>query len=196
MANILKSLDKKVLLISTTGIIATSLLLFSKTEKKRTQERIIKIAESYVGQKEIAPNKGFYDKKFEAEMKAVGFQIDYQWCALFVKLVILKAFYNNTYRFELLKKKMNASTQLTFKYFLQNKGFWKVSTKPKVGAIINWQKISEPSKGHFGIVYKVSGNTFYSIEGNKNNQVSIVKHSLSELNITSGIKLLGFVEFT
>jgi len=194
MDNIFKKVDKTVA-VSIFGGVIVSALVFSKSTKKRIRENIIRIAKSYYGKKEIPQNKGFFDKNFEAEMKAVGFVSGMEWCALFVKLVVLKAFYYNPVRNNLLNKKMNGSTQLTFDFFSKNKGFWKVSITPKVGSIVNWRSVETPASGHFGIVYEVKKNEFYTIEGNKNNQVDVVKHNISEMDKTTGLKLIGFVEF-
>jgi hypothetical protein len=57
------------------------------------RKRIIRVAASYIGQKEINGNLGYKDSEFEKKMKNVGWQADFDWCNLFCRLVYAEAFY-------------------------------------------------------------------------------------------------------
>ena len=48
---------------------------------------IVKIAFSFIGQKEIPGNQGFVDPKFEDLMKLTGWKKSQAWCAYFAELV-------------------------------------------------------------------------------------------------------------
>jgi len=84
----------------------------------------IRIAKSYIGQREKPGNSGFLDEAFETEMKAVGFKKGDAWCSTFAKLVFIKA---NTLtgpqeKVDKLRKLMTPGTLLTFSN-LKNAGY-------------------------------------------------------------------------
>lgn len=151
---------------------------------------IVSTASEKIGQKEIGTNGGFSDKSFESDMKSIGWFAGAQWCAFFAKYVYLKSLSGK------LKEKadqlMNGSSQMTFDNFKRDiSGLFKVSSKPSPGSIVVWQSKNEPTTGHVGIVKSVSGTTFETIEGNKDDQVSSVTRST--VSIPTNWKLRGFI---
>ena len=50
-------------------------------------EKIRIIAESYIGKEEIRGNRGFIDRKMQADMEARGWQKGQAWCAYFAEMV-------------------------------------------------------------------------------------------------------------
>ncbi len=100
-----------------------------------------------------------------------------EWCAMFVAWCANQA---------------NISTSIIPKYaycldmrdFFEDRGKFLASSayggsvQPQVGDIY-FQGTSASSATHVGIIYKVSGNTIYTIEGNVSNKVLTKSHSLT-----------------
>ncbi len=196
----LKFDKNKIIAVSGISLVA-SILLFKDSEKKIAQ-RIIAIAKKYIGQQEKPDNIGFKDVNFQRQMSAIGWHSGQEWCAYFVKLVMMQVF-KNKHKQDILNRIMNGSSQITFENFKNNRGFWEVTQTPTPGAIINWKVLNSESavypkgQGHFGIVYKVKSNSFIAIEGNKGNKVSIVEYSLQDKNkgcLDRNCKLMGFIK--
>jgi len=61
------------------------------TKEQLLGNLVFQVANSYVGQKEVGNNAGWVDKKFEAKMVAMGWQIGWSWCAIFYKLCLKEA---------------------------------------------------------------------------------------------------------
>jgi CHAP domain len=192
------------------AILATiSLVLAAVYIVWRNRKGIVGVAKKYEGKKEIPGNMGFPDKVMESEMRKIGWYPGAEWCAFFVKMAMLKTLSNLPLfnkRRTIAEKLLSGSSQQTFINFQNDKsGLWEISTnKPKVGAIVIWQQIGNPSKGHAGIVTKVNSDNFETIEGNVNlsstnipsdGEVSQRKYSISkELNGNEwGCKLRGFI---
>lgn len=81
------------------------------------------------------------------------------WCCIFVWWCFWKAFGNSSN--ELILK--TASCEIMRQHFVK-KG--KYGAKPKKGALIFFKVGTKPGANHIGLVYKVSGSTVYTIEGN------------------------------
>lgn len=151
------------------------------------QKAIIKVANNYLGLKEIPQNQGFQDKQFEAKMVQIGWRKGWAWCAMFAKLVWNEAYFS-LYGEEKAKyaiKNFSPNSQKTFRNFQGND--FKSYPKPKEGAIVIWKH--EGSKGHTGIVVNVDSLTwnFTSIEGNSGDKVNKKFHKIGETNI------MGFI---
>lgn len=157
-------------------------------------------ARKFVGKEEIPGNQGFQDKKLEAKMKAIGWAPGAEWCAFYVRMVLLDSLSGK--RRELADKLLNGSSQQTYLNLEADKSgyFEATKDKPKSGAIVIWQQIGNPAKGHAGLVTKVNGDQFETIEGNLNldgsdGKIAARKYSMkSEYNGNSwGCVLRGFI---
>lgn len=148
-------------------------------------DRLIAVAEGEIGYLEKKSNKDLdsktgnagsgnytkYNRDMRAWAKSAG--INNQWCQNFVDWCFVVAFGK-----EDAKKLIYVFTNYTptgsnaFKkhgrYIKRGQG------KPKRGDVIYFYSKSKGRIGHVGIVYKVSGNTVYTIEGNTSGASSLV----------------------
>ena len=148
-------------------------------------DKVIKVAESQVGYLEKKSNKDLDSKtgnagsnnytKYNRDLKAwtgVGY-IAAQWCQAFVDWCFIEAF-----GVDGAKKLLYVFTNYTptgsnaFKnhgrYIKRGHG------QPERGDIVYFYSSSKGRIGHVGIVYKVTGKTVYTIEGNTSGANSLV----------------------
>lgn len=148
-------------------------------------DKLIAVAEEQIGYLEKKTNKDLDSKtanagsnnytKYNRDLKTwtgVGY-INAQWCQAFVDWCFIKAF-----GVEDAKKLLYVFTNYTptgsdaFKkrgrYIKRGKG------TPKRGDVIYFYSASKGRIGHVGIVYKVSGKTVYTIEGNTSGASSLI----------------------
>ncbi len=148
-------------------------------------DKLIAVAEVEIGYLEKKSNKDLDSKtgnagsanytKYNRDLRAwakVG-SLNAQWCQAFVDWCFIKAFGVDD-----AKKLIYVFTNYTptgsnaFKkhdrYIKRGQG------KPKRGDVIYFYSKSKRRIGHVGIVYKVSGNTVYTIEGNTSGASSLV----------------------
>ena len=158
---------------------------------------VVKVALSYVGQREIPGNKGWRDKAFEAKMKATGWTSGQAWCAYFTELVWCQA-YAGTPHVDRFISLFSPSATATYSNFAGS-SHYKVGRVPKPGALAVW-RYGTGWKGHIGIVQTVERGTFYAIEGNTNAAGSregvmvARKRRKTALNGRGpGLNLIGFV---
>lgn len=148
-------------------------------------DKLIATAEAEIGYLEKKSNKDLDSKtanagsanytKYNRDMKAWAGSagLNDQWCQNFVDWCFVKAF-----GLEAAKKLIYTFTNHTptgsnaFKkrdrYIKRGKG------KPKRGDVIYFYSSSKGRIGHVGIVYKVSGSTVYTIEGNTSGASTLV----------------------
>jgi hypothetical protein len=132
-------------------------------------QRIIEVAEKYLGKEEVSGNRGFKDKAFEASMKAVGWKVGDAWCSYFCELVAKEAFAGDAAKLAAFNKLFSPSATATFANFKGSKLF-PVLSKPQPGALVVW-RYGQGWTGHIGIVTDpIIGNKFGTIEGNTNKQ--------------------------
>lgn len=160
-------------------------------------EKIVAIAQGYIGQTEKPGNAGFNNAAFEAKIKQTGWAKGQSWCAYFCELVWKEA-YTGTGLTTALDKLFSASATATFANFKASANF-KVVAKPVPGAVAIW-RYGNGWQGHAGIVSRVEADTFYCIEGNTNDaggregyMVAQRKRKLNEPFKAKGLNLLGFV---
>lgn len=148
-------------------------------------DKLIAVAEDQIGYLEKKSNKDLDSKtanagsnnytKYNRDLKAwtgVGY-INAQWCQAFVDWCFIKAFGVDD-----AKKLLYVFTNYTptgsdaFKkrgrYIKRGKG------TPKRGDVIYFYSTSKGRIGHVGIVYKVSGKTVYTIEGNTSGASNLI----------------------
>ena len=168
----------------------------------RNKRRMVKFAESLVGQQEISGNMGFNNKEFQKLMEEVGWGAGDSWCVYLVKLV----WYNTApswLKAKILKKVSGSSWQTWVN--LKDDDSFITSKTPEVGDIVIWKKYKGGvyvGSGHAGfVVGKNLDNTFDTIEGNtsdeNNNEGYIVANKTRELDFTNnnGLRLIGFIRF-
>lgn len=148
-------------------------------------ERLIATAEAEIGYLEKKSNKDLdsktgnagsnnytkYNRDMKAWAKSAG--LNDQWCQNFVDWCFVTAF-----GLELAKKLIYTFTNYTpsGSGAFKKKGRYikRGSGKPKRGDVIYFYNSSKGRIGHVGIVYKVSGNTVYTIEGNTSGASTLV----------------------
>lgn len=160
--------------------------------------KIVEIAKSYIGQKEISGNKGFVDPEFDKKMrsKTVGFYTGAPWCGFFARLVWSEA----GQKLDLI----SASSKQIIERATEA-GNW--HSKPVPGAVIVWATFKNGRRqwsGHIGIVTEVNANgvNYSTVEGNttdKGGREGIcvaVRHrhlTTDKWTVENGLRLLGFV---
>lgn len=153
---------------------------------------IVKIAESYIGQREKPNNSGFVDPKFEKKMKAVGWASGQAWCAYFAELVWKEAGQDVSF--------FSASA---FKTYLNYEATGKKgSSTPVPGALVVWRSMKNGVAGwtgHIGVVTEANIAAFKAIEGNTNaiggrEGVEVAKKDRSfKWQVNTGLQLVGFI---
>lgn len=156
--------------------------------------KIVEIAFSHLGEKEIPGNKGWLNKKFEALMKSVSWYFRAPWCAFFCKLVWNEAGQDVSL--------LSGSTSVMIDKATKA-GNW--HSLPVAGAIVIWAmfKNGERQKsGHAGIVVSVGAGMFQTIEGNTTDKGGrdgevVAKRSYdfspSHWHKNNGLRLMGFI---
>lgn len=148
-------------------------------------DKLIDVALSQVGYLEKKSSRDLDDKtanagsgnytKYNRDLKAwtgVGY-INAQWCQAFVDWCFIVAFGEDG-----AKKLLHTFTNYTptgSSAFKKRGQYVKRGTgKPKRGDVIYFYSKSKGRIGHVGIVYKVSGSTVYTIEGNTSGASSLI----------------------
>jgi hypothetical protein len=169
------------------------------------RQQIIVHAKSFVGIKEKSNNSGFHNAAFEKQMKDSGFIPGYAWCCIFCEMVYRLALNdlekNTKLSFKSLREDIqstiNPSTQSTYNNVKKSK-FFKQSQRPQEGDIVIFVNSSRRAFGHAGIVIKVDGDKFTTVEGNTNTSGSAegdgvyIKERIIEAN-GKGLDVRGFI---
>lgn len=134
------------------------------------KRKIKRKAYLFEGIKEVGNNAGFNSETFEKMMREVGWKSGEQWCMYFAKNVYVQSLPKLADDF---KKVLSGSSQLSFNKVDEGKSDYLETIKegsPKKGDIVIWQRKSDKSKGHAGVVVDVSegGKKFTAMEGNTN----------------------------
>jgi hypothetical protein len=156
------------------------------------------VARLDIGKKEKPGNSGFIDSLHEKELRAVGWQPGWAWCAGQVEAWVWKAFPS---RISELRGLFVPSAVQTFKNLKQ--AGYNVSMIPTVGSIVFWQHYSAGKAewtGHTGVVVEATNSTsFKSIEGNtneaggRNGDGVYLKSRTVKSDVQDGLKVIGFV---
>jgi len=160
--------------------------------RKKTANNIIRNARKYLGVREKnGKNNAFTSKIFQNRLERIGWYKGAQWCAFFSKLIWLESLTGRAY--QIAKKNLLGSSQLTYKRFANDKsGLFVVNKRPKRGAIVVWQSKNDRSRGHHGIVEKVYRNgSFSTIEGNSGN--SVKRNKYDKYGSKNSLNLRGFI---
>ena len=172
------------------------------------KKEIVKIAKDYIGEKEISNNQGFLNKKFEEEMKSVGFEKGHSWCSYFAELVWTKAYrkFDKLELVSIIRNAFSANAVKTSSHFIA-KGFL-FDKNAEIGSLAIWMKYKDGKPvelspgwyaGHIGIVSEVSFTGFKTIEGNTDAKGGREGIEVAEKarqfswGSNSGLRLTGFV---
>lgn len=157
-------------------------------------------AKQFIGQEEILGNLGFKDEQFQEYMESVGWDKGQAWCAYFAELVWKLAYaeFNSTW-VDRLDKLFSAGAVKTWRNFKYSD--FVTINEPGVGDVVIWQKYKDgvPQwSGHAGIVVKVEGDYFWTVEGNTNDKGSREGYIVAEKKCTmkdrGSLKLIGFIK--
>lgn len=165
-------------------------------------ERIVRIALSYVGIKEISGNKGWENKAFQQKMVDMGWGLGQAWCSYFGELVWKEAYAGQKDVVKMLDRLFSASATATYANF-QGSQYFQVTKKPEAGALAIW-RYGMDWKGHLAVVTVPLSNKFETAEGNGNaeggreglevvNKKGAKARALDFTVKAKGLNLLGFV---
>lgn len=148
-------------------------------------DRLIQVAEGEIGYLEKKSNRDLDDKnanagsnnytKYNRDMRAWAGSagIDDQWCQNFVDWCFCTA-----YGLDIAKRLLGVFTNYTptgSNAFKQRGTYFKRGTgTPKRGDVVYFYSSAKKRIGHVGIVWKVSGSTVYTIEGNTSGASTLV----------------------
>ena len=176
--------------VALTSIMVGGIFLF----RKKTGEKIVEEAQKFVGIREIQPNQGWNNKYFEKLMKSVGWQLKWDYCVLFTKLILLRTLKGKQKK--VVEKLFTPSSQTTWANLVKNQklGLYKLSKKPKVGAIAFYKHMNADWRGHADIVGLDFDEKKYHVI-TANGSIG-VEEKYRKYNYNSNkMRLLGFVIF-
>lgn len=163
------------------------------SNKEQLISQLLTLANSLVGTKETAPNKGPMVEKFQ---RAVDGKADGEsWCLGFIQYCVNEVCATNGLKNPLFK------TEHTLTLWDKTPNTLK-SQRPTRGSIAVWQHYKEGKptmQGHVGIVNNYLPGSFFSIEGNTSDGKGINRDGdgvylrKRSLQSTESFKLLGFV---
>lgn len=162
-------------------------------------DNIVSIAKSYIGQKEVPPNKSFVDKVFLKKMQSVGWLTTQSWCAYFAKLIWVEAYQSFPDILAKIKKNCVGGAMNTLDNFKADKAFV-VNMTPVVGSLIIFRE-GNTWHGHEGVVVEVSGDgSVKTVEGNTNAsggregiEVALKIRKLNKPYDPKGLNIAGFI---
>jgi hypothetical protein len=171
------------------------------------QNEIVKVADKYVGIKEVPGNNGWinekypeFAKQFEEDMKSHGFSYGQAWCAYFGELVWAEV-YDKIGLASDMDKYFSGSARRTLAKFKASDD-WETGLVPVVGAIVVWKRMKNGNakwQGHVGIVKEIHDGYMLTVEGNTNSSGSregdTVARKVRKYNfvVSSGLALEGFI---
>jgi hypothetical protein len=172
-------------------------------------DQIVKVAQSYLGLREIPNNLGWDNKTFEAKMKQVGWIRSQAWCAYFGELVWKEAYADQPEILKELDRLFSASATTTYANFDKesknpnSKLKIKVSKTPVNGAIVIY-RFGTGWQGHLGVVEFTGATKVDNIEGNTGVQglrdgdpsgdgVARKKRLITPKVTARGLNLVGYI---
>jgi hypothetical protein len=151
---------------------------------------LVKIAEQYIGVKELGENSGPEVEKFQ--MAVDGKASGESWCMAFVQYCILELEQKTNKRSNIFHSEHCLTTWNKSPIELRR-------TSPEPGYIVIW-KHGQTANGHTGIVSKVIGSVkFESIEGNTSDSACVnrngdgVYRKIRNIDPAGEMKIIGFL---
>lgn len=146
-----------------------------------------KLSARNLDQKTASNDGGGNFTKFARDLDSISYfngkKQGYEWCALFVCWNMVQALGDGLSARSALYQpnaKYNCGAGCTpqAQYYRENNAFY---TAPKVGDQIFYGKTGD--EAHTGLVIEVSDGSVYTIEGNVQNQVMLLAHSITDKSI-------------
>jgi hypothetical protein len=170
-----------------------------KKPEESLADRVVRIAKSIIGQKEISGNAGFQDPDFQKRMVEVGFVKSHAWCTYTGELIWKEAFIEQHPLYAEIDRCFSSMATVTWQNFKASKLF-KTGQLPKRGALAIWKYGNGPS-GHLAVVVEeMPAPKFETVEGNTNDsggregiEVADKIRRTGEPFKAKGLNLLGFV---
>lgn len=156
--------------------------------------KLIAAAKKYVGIREKSNNSGWDNTTFENKMKSAGWYSGAEWCNFFVKMLLLENSKGKAKEF--FEKNISGSTQQTWKNLQTPSKYHEVLKSPCKGALILYQRLSDPSHGHIEIFVSQGKNGgYYVVSGNSDigNGSQGVAYKERE-NGLKDYKILGYIK--
>jgi hypothetical protein len=174
-------------------------IAFKKEPGESLADRVVRIAKSLVGQKEISGNAGFKDPGFQKRMQEVGWIKGHAWCTYTGELIWKESFTPQHPLYAEVDKCFSALATKTWSNFKASKLF-KTGQLPKRGALAIYQ-YGKGYTGHLAVVVdKLPVPKFSTVEGNTNAaggregiEVAEKIRKTGEPFKAKGLNLLGFV---
>lgn len=171
-------------------------------------DTIVKLAQSYLGQEEIQPNKGFKDPDFDHKMRTMTpFENGNPWCADLKILVWREAYAPYPELLSWYNKLCVANSQQMLRNF-HNDPVWPTSkTEPKIGAAVIFGDVGSTVYGHTAcaiISISADGKYYTTVEGNTRPSgnpgnvaegyiVATHTHLVGAPHPITGLEFLGFI---
>jgi len=174
--------------IGAIGLIAAMVVL--------SGNKILTYAQKWVGVYEKGKNQGWDNTRLEKLMKSYGFQSGWEYCSLFVKMVIGQTLSGK--KRDYILNLISPSSLTTWNNFINNLGktdYYTISQKPVPGALVYYERNLKEWTGHAEIVEKVYANGFTVVSGNspvEGNKQGIARRKRS-FKDSPGFKRLGYV---
>jgi hypothetical protein len=178
------------------GIVAIGVIGLIAVGVMMTRNKILSYAQKWVGVYEKGDNKGWDNAKLEKLMRSYGFKDGWEYCSLFVKMVLGQTLSGKKKDFIL--KLTDPSSLTSWNNFVNSAKktkYYRISQTPVPGALVYYEKDRKEWKGHAEIVEKVGKNGFTAVSGNSpvtGSKQGIARRKRS-MNQTPGFKRLGFV---
>ncbi len=125
--------------------------------------RVLRKARRCVGIREIQQNAGFSDKDFQADMAAAGWYVGAQWCAFFVKMVVLSRCRKGSDGYAFWSKAINGNTNATWANLQKPSPYHEISQKPIPRSIVIYGGVQDASLGHIEFVDRVKRDGSYTV---------------------------------
>lgn len=126
-------------------------------EQKQARQLFVEVIKSFVGVKELQPNRG---KEVQMFQSTLGLATGEPWCMAFQQTGI--AYVEKKLK---IKSPVLASGLCT-KVWAETPTGQRVQVLPLAGAIAIWKHVSSKTAGHTGMVLDCDGLSFHAIEGN------------------------------
>jgi hypothetical protein len=176
----------------------------------KVDDKIVEVALSYEGEKELKGNSGWENKALEDKMVISGWQHGQAWCSYLAEVVWCEAFEAiEPLLLPSIRKLFSANAVKTYENFWGSNFI--TNEEPVKGALVIWQKVrdNEPSyvkesqwiRGHIGLVIddQIGQEKFITLEGNSNSEggregIEVARQTRGfDFLKENGLQLLGFV---
>lgn len=163
--------------------------------------RVLRRARRYVGIREVQTNAGFSDARFQEMMRSAGWYSSAQWCAFFVRMVLLSLCRPGSEGYKFWNGRISANTNVTWDNLQRpDSRFFEISDTPLPGSIAIYGGIVPDYRvGHIEFVDRVFRDGSYSVvSGNDTfpdgTQGVVASRRKATGPNASKYKILGFIK--